>query len=424
MSKKYAFRVRETVKRHHRWLEECLPMIASENITSALVREVSASDFAHRYAEGPPGKRYYQGCKYIDEVENLAIKLAKELFEAPYVNVQPTSGVVANLSAFFAFASPGDTLMSLKVPHGGHISHAEISAAGVRGLKVRTFPFNADEMNIDIDESIRKIRDIKPKLILFGGSVFLFPHPVRELRETAEEVGATVLYDAAHVLGLIAGKRFQQPLKEGADIITSSRHKTFPGPQGGILLAKEEFGKALSKAVFPGTVSNHHLHHLAGLVISLAEMLEFGEAYADQIIKNSKVLAQSLYENGFDVLCESKGFTESHQIVVDVSENGGGTHVATTLEKANIIINKNLLPWDDLMKTRDPSGIRLGTQELTRLGMLESEMKEVAEFFQRLLIDKEKVDKVKRDVIEFRKGFNEVKFSFDGKKAYEYFEFF
>ncbi|MFQ5815196.1 MAG: serine hydroxymethyltransferase [Candidatus Hydrothermarchaeaceae archaeon] len=424
MYEKYAFQVREAVQRHHSWLEECLPMIASENITSALIREMAASDFAHRYAEGPPGKRYYQGCEYIDEVENLAVKLAKELFDAPYANVQPTSGVVANLSAYFALASPGDTMMSLNVPHGGHISHAEISAAGVRGLKVKTFPFDAREMNIDVDESIQKIRSVRPKLILFGGSLFLFPHPVRELRETADEVGATVLYDAAHVLGLIAGKRFQHPLKEGADVVTSSRHKTFPGPQGGLILAKGEFGKALDRSVFPGTVSNHHLHHLAGLAIALAEMLEFGAAYADQIIKNSKALAQSLYEYGFSVLCESKGFTESHQVVADVSKNGGGTHVATTLEAANIIINKNLLPWDDLVKTRDPSGIRLGTQELTRLGMRESEMKAISEFFKRLLIDGEKVEKVKKDIMELKKGFNEVKFSFDGKKAYDYFEFF
>ncbi|MEE9610415.1 MAG: serine hydroxymethyltransferase [Desulfatiglandales bacterium] len=424
MYDKYAFEVRETVKKHHRWMEECLPMIASENITSSLIREVSASDFAHRYAEGPPGKRYYQGCKYIDDVENLAVKLAKELFNVPYVNVQPTSGVVANLSAYFAFSKPGDTMMSLNVPHGGHISHAEISAAGVRGLKVKNFQFDHQEMNIDVDESIKKIQAIQPNLILFGGSLFLFPHPIRELRETAEEVGATVLYDAAHVLGLIAGKRFQQPLKEGADVITSSRHKTFPGPQGGIIMAKEEFGKAINTAVFPGTVSNHHIHHLAGLTVALAEMLEFGEAYADQIIRNSKALAQSLYELGFNVLCEHKGFTESHQVVADVSKNGGGTHVATTLEKANIIINKNLLPWDDLFKTKDPSGIRLGTQELTRLGMKEDEMNAIAEFFKRLIIDGENVEKVKKDIVELKKRFNKVEFSFDGKKPYEYFEFF
>ncbi len=423
MYEKEAYAVRDAVKRHHAWFEECLPMIASENITSALVREACASDFSHRYAEGHPGKRYYQGCKYVDEVELLAIDLAKKLFDAPYVNVQPTSGVVANLAAYYALSKPGDLLMSLQVPHGGHISHAGISAAGVRGLKVVNFPFDEEEMNLDVDLSIKKIRETKPRLVLFGGSVFLFPHPVRQLRDVATEVGATVLYDAAHVLGLIAGKRFQQPLREGADVVTSSRHKTFPGPQGGVILSKEEYSTKLNHAVFPGVVSNHHLHHLAGFAIALAEMLEFGEAYADQIIRNSKALAQALHELGFRVLCEKKGFTESHQVLIDISKNGGGTFAATTLEKANIIVNKNLLPWDDLLKTKDPSGLRLGTQELTRLGMREQEMKMIAEFFKRLIIDRESTEKVKRDVAEFKKDFTVVKFSFDEHKAYEYFDF-
>jgi glycine hydroxymethyltransferase len=419
----YALKVREAIKRHHRWMSRCLPMIASENVTSALVREVTASDFGHRYAEGKPGKRLYQGCKYIDEVENIAVELGKKLFDAPYVNVLPTSGVVSNLAVYSAFSKPGDTLMALKVTHGGHISHAELSAAGVRGLKVKTFPFDQEKMNIDVDKSIDKIREVKPRIILFGASVFLFPHPVKELREAADEVGATVLYDAAHVLGLIAGGEFQQPLREGADVISSSRHKTFPGPQGGIILAKEEYAKVLDRAVFPGLVSNHHLHHLAGLAVALAEMLEFGQSYASQIVRNSRALAQSLHERGFNVLCEDQGFTRSHHVLVDVSGQGGGTHAAETLEKANIIINKNLLPWDSISNAANPSGIRLGTQELTRIGMREGEMEEIADFFKRLLIDGETVEKVKSDVVEMRENFTEVKYAFDSQNPYKYYEF-
>jgi len=420
----YAHRVRRALKRHHRWMEESLTMIASENVTSAFVREVSASDFSHRYAEGKPGKRLYQGCKYVDEVENIAVDLAKKLFGAGYVNVLPTSGVVANLSAYFAFAKPGDTMMALQVPHGGHISHAELSAAGVRGLKVKGFPFDAERMNIDVDRAIEKVRAVKPRIMLFGASVFLFPHPLRELREVADEVGAVVMYDAAHVLGLIAGKQFQQPLEEGADLITSSRHKTFPGPQGGLILSKEEYSRRISRAVFPGLVSNHHLHHLAGLAVALAEMLEYGEAYARQIVRNSKALASSMHELGFNVLCEDQGFTESHQVVVDVSGNGGGTLVAETLEKANIIINKNLLPWDDINNAVNPTGIRLGTQELTRVGMKEGEMEEIAELFKRLVIDGEGVEKVKKDVVGLKKNFKEVKYCFEAGDAYKYYEFF
>ncbi|MFQ6137047.1 MAG: serine hydroxymethyltransferase [Candidatus Hydrothermarchaeales archaeon] len=417
------FRVREILKKHHKWMSESLTLIASENVTSALVREVTASDFGHRYAEGPPGNRLYEGCKYIDDVENLAIELAKRLFDAEHVNVQPTSGVVANLATFSALAKAGDTMMALQVPHGGHISHAKVSAAGLVGLKIKAFPFDAEEMNIDVDKSIDKIREVGPKFLLFGGSVFLFPHPVKELRAVADEVGAKIAYDAAHVLGLIAGKQFQHPFKEGADIVTSSRHKTFPGPQGGLIMCREELAKKVDRAVFPGVVSNHHMHHMAGLAVTLAEMLEFGEEYAKQIIRNSKALGQALYERGFNVMGEKKGFTESHQLVVDVSDLGGGTKVAKDLEKANIILNKNLMPWDDIDSSKDPSGIRIGTQELTRIGMKEGEMREVAELIGRVAIDRGDIEKVKKDIIEMKKGFDRVLYSFDEAKAYDYVEF-
>lgn len=423
-NREQAFKVRELLKEHHRWFGKSLPLIASENITSMLVREVCASDFSHRYAEGKPGKRFYQGCRYIDEVELLAERLAKKLFEAPYVNVQPTSGTVANLACFFALTRPGDTIMALQVPHGGHISHAELSAAGVRGLKVKSFPFDVEEMNIDVDKAAEKIRRVKPRLLLFGASIFLFPHPLRELSEVAGEVGATVMYDGAHVLGLIAGKRFQQPLREGAHVVSASRHKTFPGPQGGVILAVEEYSKQLSRAVFPGLVSNHHLHHLAGFAVALAEMLEFGTAYAEQVIRNAKALAQALSDEGFRVLCEHKGFTQSHQVLVDVAEQGGGTRVAEALERANIILNKNLLPWDDISKSANPSGIRIGTQEVTRLGMREGEMRTIAELIARV-VKGESTEKVKKEVAELRKEFNRVHYSFDdAKDAYEYIEFF
>jgi len=418
-----ALSVRATLKEHHTWMKDSLPLIASENITSDLVREVTASDFGHRYAEGLPGNRLYEGCKYIDEVENLAIALTKKLFNADYVNVQPISGVVANLATFSALAKAGDTMMALQVPHGGHISHAKVSAAGVVGLKVKNFVFDAEEMNIDVDKSIAKVREIKPKFLLFGGSVFLFPHPVKELKEVADEVGAKVAYDAAHVLGLIAGKQFQQPFEEGVDIITSSRHKTFPGPQGGLIMCKEELAKKVNNAVFPGVVSNHHIHHMAGFAVALAEMLEFGEDYAGQIVKNSKALGQYMYERGFNVSCEHKGFTESHQLVVEVSEYGRGTKVAKDLEKANIILNKNLMPWDNIDSSIDPSGIRIGTQELTRLGMKEKDMEAVAELIKRAVIDVDDKESVKKDIVELKKDFDKVMYSFDKGKAYSYKEF-
>jgi glycine hydroxymethyltransferase len=204
--------------------------------------------------------------------------------------------------------------------------------------------------------------------------------------------------------------------------MASSRHKTFPGPQGGIIFTDDEkLKKRIDDSVFPGLVSNHHLHHLAGLAIALAEMLEFGEAYAKQIVSNAKALAEALYERGFDVLCEKKGFTQSHQVLVDVTKNGKGTRVASFLEENNIILNKNLLPWDKLDKSVDPSGIRIGTQELTRLGMKENEMAEIAEFIKSVVVDNRNV---KKGVIDFRNDFNKLKYSFNDKQeAYKYFDF-
>jgi len=369
-------------------MKNSINLIASENIASRDVREALASDLSHRYAEGLPCERMYQGCGYIDQVENLTIDLSKKLYHAEHANVQPVSGVTSNLASFFALADHGDLMMALEVPKGGHISHAGVSAAGIRGLKTTAHPFDEEEMNIDSDAMIKKILEKKPKIVLFGGSLFLFPHPISEAREAADEVGAKIMYDGAHVLGLIAGGQFQDPFKEGA--------------------------------VFPGVVSNHHLHHLAALGISTAEMLEFGKDYAHQIIKNARALAANLYEAGFNVLCEDKGFTESHQVVMDVSNLGSASQFAVTLESNNIILNKNLLPWDNVNDTDNPSGIRVGTQELTRRGLKESEMDEVAQFIKRVVIDGENV---KDEVTEFINQYTTVHYSFKETPGYDYIEF-
>jgi glycine hydroxymethyltransferase len=275
-------------------------------------------------------------------------------------------------------------------------------------------------MNIDADAMKREIIKNKPKMVLLGGSLFLFPHPVADAREAADEVGAKVMYDGAHVLGLIAGGQFQDPLKEGADLLVGSTHKTFPGPQGGIILCKEDIKDQIDTAVFPGVVSNHHLHHVAALGISLAEMLEFGKDYAEQIVKNAKSLAQSLHELGFNVLCEDLGFTESHQVAMDVSKIYSASKMAKDMEHNNIILNKNLLPWDDIKRTDNPSGIRFGTQELTRRGLKEAQMEEVAEFVKKVAIDGKYV---KDEVTEFMNQYSEVHYCFRPDLAYKYVDF-
>jgi glycine hydroxymethyltransferase len=419
-NEKYAQEIKELTKKHHKWMEDSINLIASENITSIAVREALASDLSHRYAEGLPCERLYEGCEYIDEIENMAIDLSKKLFNAEHANVQPNSGVVANLASFFALTNYNDLLMALNVPVGGHISHAEVSAAGIRGLRILSHPFDSEKMNIDADAMQKEILKNKPKMVLLGGSLFLFPHPVEEAREAADEVGAKVMYDGAHVMGLIAGGKFQDPLKEGADILAGSTHKTFPGPQGGMILCKEDIKDKIDTAVFPGVVSNHHLHHVAALGISLAEMLEFGQDYAGQIVKNAKALAQSLYELGFDVLCEDQGFTESHQVAFDVKKIYSAAKMAKDMEANNIILNKNLLPWDDRKRTDDPSGIRVGTQEITRRGMKEAQMSEVAEFIKMVAMDGKNV---KEDVKEFMSQYTKVHYAFEESEAYKYIEF-
>lgn len=415
-------RIRDLIGEQNRWRKNCLNMIASENITSDAVRDAVASDFGHRYAEGLLGgrdeeglqifERFYQGTKFFDEIESMAMKLTEDLFGADHANLVPVSGAVANLVAYSALAKYGDAVSGLSIMCGGHISHTHISAAGVMGLRDFPYPFDNDEMNIDIDRAKKAVLEKRPKLMIFGGSLFLFPHPVEEMREVADEVDAYIMYDGAHVAGLIAGGKFQNPLKEGADVMTSSTHKTFPGPQGGMVLCKNYLKEKIDNAAFPGLMSNHHLHHVAGYAIAAAEMKKFGRAYAGQVLKNSKALAHALYERGFNVLAEHKGFTESHQVVMDVTNIGRAGEIAETFESANIIVNKNLLPWDSLERTKDPSGVRIGVQEVTRCGMKEGEMDEIAEFMKKIAIDKADTEKIKKEVIELKKNFTDIGFSF------------
>lgn len=407
-------------------------MIASENVQSPAVREALASDFGCRYAEGWPGERLYAGCKYIDATELLAIALGKEVFNAEFADVRPISGVVANLVAYSAFAEPGDVMMALAIPHGGHISHGKKKWGGtagvVRGLEVERYEFNEENFEIDIDETAKKCKELAsegrpPRLFLLGASVFLFPHPVRDIAGLAQEYDARVVYDGAHVAGLIAGKIFQDPLREGADAVTLSTHKTLAGPQHGMLISWSKYEELLKRTSFPGLLSNHHLHAVAGVAIALAEALVFYKDYARKIVSNAKTLAQALYERGFDVLYDAKGFTESHTLVADVRKFGNGRVIEEKLERANIIINRNLLPRDYKEKTdhRAPSGIRLGAQELTRLGMNESEMDQVAELIKSVVIDGRQPEAVAEDVRELRKDFQKVHFCFSSKTdAYEH----
>jgi glycine hydroxymethyltransferase len=370
---------------------------------------------------------------YIDQVERLCIDLAKELFKAEFADVRPVSGVCSNLVLYTVFTNPGDRMLALAIPSGGHISTGRKDFSGtagaVRGLDVDYFVFDRKEMNIDIDKTKQKVEKMAkeenrpPKLAMFGGSLFLFPHPMKELADTFHSVGATVAYDAAHVAGLIAGGQFQDPLREGADAVSLSTHKTLFGPQGGTVLSFEKYGEQIKKATFPSNTSNHHLHNMAGKAIAFAEMLEFGKQYAAQVVANAKALGQALHELGLSVLAEHKGFTQSHQIAVDVTKYGLGGDVEKALESANIIVNRQLLPGDIQAGRHytNPGGLRIGTSEITRIGMKQTDMGVVAELIKRVVIKKQDPKKVKQDVVEFRKNFQKIHYCFESaKNAYEY----
>jgi glycine hydroxymethyltransferase len=407
---------------HNKWFEECIPMIASENLMSPLAKEILISDFADRYAEGLPGKRYYQGNIYVDEVEIRATELAKKLFESEFADVRPISGTVANMAVLFAFANPGDTITTCALAQGAHISTCEFGAFGQRAVRSVNYPFNVQDMNLDVDGTIKLLKKERPKIAQFGLSVFLFPPPIRELADTFSEIDCLVWEDCAHVLGLVAGGQFQKPFEDGVNIVSSSTHKTFPGPNHGIILGSnltEEEEKKIQKAVFPGVTSSHHLHSMAALAMTLAEMQVFAKDYAVQTCRNARVLGESLYELGVPVLCPDLGFTRSHAIALDVSAFGGGKECAQLLEDANIICNKNMLPSDT--SSVRPSGLRFGAQEMTRIGMKEDDMKMVAELVARVVRKKEDPKKVKEDVKAFKKGFTTIKYCFnEGEEAYRY----
>jgi glycine hydroxymethyltransferase len=417
---------------HHKWFANSIPLIASENIPSPAVREAIISDFGNRYAEGWPGERVYAGCVYIDDVEFECMKLARKLYKAKFVDVRPISGVVANLVVYSAFTNPGDVMLAPSIPAGGHISHGKkehFGTAGlVHGLEIEFYPFDAEEMTIDVDKTKQKVKVLKkdsrlPKMAMFGGSLFLFPHPVKELSDFLKSYDIHINYDAAHVAGLIAGGKFQDPLREGADTMTMSTHKTLFGPQGGLVLGFEEHEEIIKKSTFPGLTSSHHIHHMAGKAVAFAEALEFGKDYATQVIKNAKSFAEALSDMGFKVLGEKRGFTESHQIAVNVLDYSDGGKVEADLEKANIIVNRQLIPGD-IKAGRNyfhPSGIRLGVSEITRLGMKKNEMQEIASIIKQVIIEKKDPKKILVKVKAFRKNFQKVKFCFDNKLgAYEY----
>ncbi|MBI2931466.1 MAG: serine hydroxymethyltransferase [Planctomycetes bacterium] len=409
--------VEEIVRRQDAWrLTRTINLIASENALSRRARALLGSDFNHRYAEGHPGARYYQGTEHIDAIEAKCREAIKEIFECRQAEIRTISGTNANDVVWCALAGHGAKVVANALPAGGHISHQPLGGLGKFTTDILHWPRLEDGFRVDVAKAKDLIVRERPKVVLFGRSLILFREPVAELAPVAREIGASVIYDGAHVLGLIGGKAFQDPLAEGAHVLMGSTHKTFPGPQRGVLLSNldDEQWKKIDRVAFPGSLSNHHLMTLPPLLVTAYEFLAFGRDYARQVVANAKHLGRSLHQAGFAVAAADLGYTETHQVAVDVSAFGGGAPSSERLKNNDIICNRNQLPKDPPKKVGNPSGLRLGTQEMTRFGMKERDMADIARFVRRVLKEAKYVGD---DVVAFRRRYQSVHYSFDNEAA-------
>jgi glycine hydroxymethyltransferase len=374
-----------------------LELIASENFTSEAVLEATGSVFTNKYAEGYPGKRYYGGCEFADQVETLARDRAKRLFNAEYANVQPHSGSQANEAAYASVLQPGDTILGMNLSHGGHLTHGHPLNFSGKLYKVAAYGVRRDDETIDYEEVARLAEEHKPKMIVAGASAYSRVIDFARFRQIADAVGAVFLVDMAHYSGLIAAGVYPNPC-EHADIVTSTTHKTLRGPRSGLILAKEKFGAAIDKAVFPGAQGGPLMHVIAAKAVCFKEALspEFRD-YQIRVIANARALAKALQERGYRVI---SGGTDSHLLMIDVFAKGvKGKEAERALDEAHITANKNAIPFDT-NPPLNPSGIRLGSPALTTRGFGETEMKEVGRLIAHV------IDNVKSEsaIAEAQKG--------------------
>ncbi len=352
-----------------------IELIASENFVSEAVMEANGTPLTNKYAEGYPGKRYYGGCEYVDVVETLAIERAKKIFGADHANVQAHSGAQANMAVFFAMLTPGDTVLSMSLAHGGHLSHG--SPVNMSGKYFNIVPYGVDEVNnvIDYDKVRELALEHKPKLILAGASAYPRVIDFEKFAEIAKEAGAYLMVDMAHIAGLVAAGLHPSPVPY-ADFVTTTTHKTLRGPRGGLILCKEEYAKAIDKAIFPGIQGGPLMHTIAAKAVCFGEALtdEF-KAYQQQIVKNAKALSEELVRQGFKLV---SGGTDNHLMLVDLTDMGvTGKEAEKMLDDVCITVNKNAIPFD----TKSPfitSGIRIGTPAATSRGFVEEDMVEIA----------------------------------------------
>ena len=405
------------VSRNEKWRgEQCINLLAPEAPTSPAVRALLSSEVGTRAAEGAIGKvnRWFSGTKYIDEIEALCVELLKKAFRSRYADHRLVASMIGNLVVYTALTEPGDVIMSIPQPFGGHSSNRSDGPAGVRGLKIVDVPMDPDELVVDLDLFRKMAPLVRPKLVALGASMTLFPFPLKEMSEVVADWGGKIFFDGAHQIGLIAGGQFQDPLREGAAVMTGSAGKTFSGPQSGIIVWDDpSLNVPITHAIFPVLAATHQVNRVAALAVAAAEMIEFGPVYMAQIVRNAQALGAALEKRGIPMLGAHKGYTRTHQVIADARQFGGGLDTAHLLAQANLVTNKNLLPSDTPQDWDHPGGLRMGTIEVTRFGMGEKEMEVIADFMGRVLIEKPSPNVVGEDVIEVRQGFQTLYYNFD-----------
>jgi glycine hydroxymethyltransferase len=369
----------QLVTQHEGWRARCLNLTASENVLSPAVHAALDSDLVHRYADYTGrdlSARRYRGTRFVVEIEREVERLAKDVFRAEFVELRPLSGHIAGIGVVMAFCRPGDIVLEIGREGGGHREAGKFSGSELIDLDVRHLPFDPARYNVDAVAAAELVERLQPRMVILGSSNFLFPHPVREMRQALDGVpGGLLVYDASHVLGLVAAGRFQDPLSEGADVVFGSTHKTFPGPQGGIVYSnRSDLMDRVSEVVYPGLVTNHHPFRLPALGVALTEMIAWGGAYADQVIANTQALGAALSAAGIPCVSAEGLYSRSHTILLRVAEFGSAEMIARRLEDASIITTAVTLPED-----LGSGGIRIGMQEMTRRGLTHSELPRVGQ---------------------------------------------
>jgi len=391
-------RIEASLREHERLRTTSLNLIAAENVMSPAVHAALDSDLVHRYGDylgRDLTARKYFGNRHLVEIEHQVHALAREVFGAAFVEPRPLSGHVAGSAVIMALTTPGARVMELGSDGGGHRLAEKLSVAPLTPLHVEFLPFDGERYNIDAGTALEAIERFQPSLVILGSSNFLFPHPVRELASGLPR-GTTLVYDASHVMGLLAGGGFQNPLAEGASVVFGSTHKTFPGPPGGIIFANDEAViERISSVVYPGLVTNHHPARMPALALALAEMREWGHEYAAAVVRNAARLGAELQAKGLRIVGARDGYTRSHTLLVATAEHGSGAEIGARLESAGIITNAAKLPpaWDR-------EGIRLGVQELTRRGIDDARVRRVAELIAGVVRGTVPNDRARRDVAD------------------------